>query len=101
MLNWCLAANAMSVALPTEGVDRNPLRRGRKNAPRVALPTEGVDRNTTHILPPSLQSGVALPTEGVDRNSSHPLHGIRSNVALPTEGVDRNSLYNVLVTQSL
>ena len=84
---------AVMVALPTEGVDRNPIavrtssrwspspspRRAwieiseepytRWFGPEVALPTEGVDRNLD--LAGNIRLGVvALPTEGVDRNKT-------------------------------
>ena len=57
-----------SVALLTEGVDRNlPLPRCLPS-PGVALLTEGVDRNVLSCLVSSCTSEVALLTEGVDRN---------------------------------
>ena len=75
-----------AVALPTEGVDRNPVLVAAFAAKDVALPTEGVDRN---LMPPGRRemADVALPTEGVDRNAfavindtsdmSRPPHGGR------------------------
>ena len=39
------ATGAKGVALPTEGVDRNPWLEAITAAINVALPTEGVDRN--------------------------------------------------------
>ena len=64
----------------------------------VALPTEGVDRNTSLACSWSRYT-VALPTEGVDRNTNEDVLKSFNLVALPTEGVDRNqNLLNLLNT---
>ena len=83
----------VTVALPTEGVDRNLVLDISGLQPTVALPTEGVDRNVKHVEGICLDS-VALPTEGVDRNwSGRRKRNDEQRVALPTEGVDRNHHY--------
>ena len=102
-----------SVALLTEGVDRNNPFPCYFNFPCVALLTEGVDRNTVGQLAGGCVGRVALLTEGVDRNTSlvSVNHSVLSpssrrawiemlfvflgwglkSVALLTEGVDRNA----------
>ena len=62
-------AAVRTVALHTEGVDRNLIYRGDIFVRGVALHTEGVDRNIMrHLL--KRQILVALHTEGVDRNAN-------------------------------
>ena len=101
------------VALPAEGVDRNPLALRGAPCGHVALLTEGVDRNRNVawgviicVLSPSSRRAwieigyrpnwsyadyVALLTEGVDRNFlATPTKIGCCRVALLTEGVDRN-----------
>ena len=79
-----------SVALPTEGVDRNlvPARS------RTLVTTSPSPRRAwieMYCLVPYTSSGkVALPTEGVDRNVAWLITSGVLSVALPTEGVDRN-----------
>ncbi len=83
----------LDVALHTEGVDRNALEIGEriKLVRQVALHTEGVDRNKNSRNSASAQPNVALHTEGVDRNDSDTYaYTIAAAVALHTEGVDRN-----------
>ena len=103
----------MTVALRTEGVDRNDHTPGvdgavvRSPSARrawieiasyaplqkqvdVALRTEGVDRNFSNVLRSSYPVPVALRTEGVDRNIKIPGTSDQNFVALRTEGVDRN-----------
>ena len=57
-----------TVALRTEGVDRNASAGTPLHGMTVALRTEGVDRNTTMDGVQHTIDGVALRTEGVDRN---------------------------------
>ena len=90
-MNACCLFIVNTVALHTEGVDRN----SRKVSPteklfNVALHTEGVDRNSPFSAPVGKLEKVALHTEGVDRNNVHGQMGIVGLVALHTEGVDRN-----------
>ena len=56
----------------------------------VALRTEGVDRNSSWLVYGGSRRKVALRTEGVDRNLDIIDAKIWVTVALRTEGVDRN-----------
>ena len=58
----------LSVALLTEGVDRNACSEPLYVGDRVALLTEGVDRNNLSKVAMPQFAQVALLTEGVDRN---------------------------------
>ena len=71
------------------------LGRGAGKDGTVALPTEGVDRNKNMIAAVAAYLEVALPTEGVDRNPMAEDIAPALLVALPTEGVDRNTMYLV------
>ena len=67
VLSWADA----SVALLTEGVDRNRLCQPHQLRRMVALLTEGVDRNCVSTRADCVALKVALLTEGVDRNQSY------------------------------
>ena len=62
----------ISVALRTEGVDRNDCATVEFWNEAVALRTEGVDRNVYKSDYIDVHHQVALRTEGVDRNASQP-----------------------------
>ena len=81
-----------SVALPTEGVDRNTQAPDRVGDRYVALPTEGVDRNPGRdwTRPRSRQS--PSPRRAWIEIREDVIRNAQANVALPTEGVDRNNM---------
>ena len=85
----------MTVALPTEGVDRNPNKRAHLFGREVALPTEGVDRNQENHR----EEGVTMTSPSPRRawiEIQDVVNDMRMlRVALPTEGVDRNALSDI------